>query len=637
MGSMATPHLKYRPAIDGLRAIAVIGVFVFHLNKKWLPGGFVGVDVFFVISGYLITSIIFKDLQGGSFTLAGFYQRRIARIFPAFFTVALVTVAAAGLVYSSQDFASAGALLTAAALSVVNVKLMFQGDYFAISPDSQPFLHYWSLSLEEQFYVFFPPFFLLLYRTHRNRLFAALGVLCGFSFLACVIMTGLRPAWAFYLLPTRAWELFAGCLLAMHADARPTPGIRWASTAGMVAIGLSLLLVPEGPGFPGWWALLPVLGAVGVLMAPADGLVEKCLSAPPLVLLGRMSYSLYLWHWPVFSLVDYRMSLAPESTRLIIKIVLSLFAATMSYRIIEGPARWTLNRRECRPFAFALFVCAMAVCVPLGTFIRRDNYVNAEIGEVRDGGMIFDGGEQVDSVILMGDSNGSMYGKLMRDICKARGGRLVILSVAAGNPLPPPDGEENQLWLDSSRVVKRERPGCLVLACDWVGKLKDGGENLAVAIEALGPYVGHCVLIDQMPRLPKDASRASMRLGLCPPFREDAEERRHRIETNSILERFKSARCKVVHLESHYVRNGGEISFADEHGNQIYHDRLHLSGAGAELIRDELEKAVYGESAGGSPTPPGVGSGNRASTRVARNPGPHSTHEARSVDRDGPR
>jgi peptidoglycan/LPS O-acetylase OafA/YrhL len=160
---------EYRPAIDGLRALAVLSVFIFHLHHKWLPGGFVGVDVFFVISGYLITSIIFGDCQQNTFSLRKFYQRRIARILPAFLLVALATLLGASLIYGSQDLASSGANLAAATLSVANIKFMLQGNYFTISPDAQPFLHYWTLSVEEQFYMFFPLILLLLYKIARNR------------------------------------------------------------------------------------------------------------------------------------------------------------------------------------------------------------------------------------------------------------------------------------------------------------------------------------------------------------------------------------------------------------------------------------------------------------------------------------
>lgn len=170
MSSEQQAHIKYRPDIDGLRAIAILSVFFFHLNHEWLPGGFVGVDIFFVISGFLITSILYHGCQTGQFSLSRFYQRRIARIFPAFFTVALATIFGASLIYTPQDFASAGANLFAACLSLANVKYMMQGSYFMISPDAQPFLHYWSLSVEEQFYLLFPIFLFITFRYGHKHL-----------------------------------------------------------------------------------------------------------------------------------------------------------------------------------------------------------------------------------------------------------------------------------------------------------------------------------------------------------------------------------------------------------------------------------------------------------------------------------
>src|SRR5271166_7057359 len=180
-------QFAYRPEIDGLRAVAISGVFLFHLNPEWLPGGFIGVDVFFVISGYLITSILYQDLQAGRFSLSKFYQRRIARLFPAFFTVALFTLAATSYVYSSQDFASAGANFVAASLSLANIKCMWQGNYFGISPDAQPFLHYWSLSVEEQFYLFFPITIFLIFRYARRHTVPVLAALGASSLAANIV------------------------------------------------------------------------------------------------------------------------------------------------------------------------------------------------------------------------------------------------------------------------------------------------------------------------------------------------------------------------------------------------------------------------------------------------------------------
>jgi peptidoglycan/LPS O-acetylase OafA/YrhL len=587
--------LDYRPAIDGLRAMAVLSVFIFHLNHNWLPGGFVGVDIFFVISGFLITSIIYKECQNDSFSVKKFYQRRIARIFPAFFTVALVTLAGAYFFYSPQDLASAGANLAAATLSVANMKFMVQGNYFEISPDAQPFLHYWSLSVEEQFYIFFPLLLLVLFKYFRKHLVLALGVLCAASFAGSMVMTYFKPVWAFYLLPTRAWELLAGCLLAVVTDhAKPSPEARWPkllSVFGLGLIALSFLLVHEGNHFPGYWALLPVTGAVGVLM-PARGLSEKWLAALPLVVVGRISYSLYLWHWPVFSLIDYRMYLASEPARLALKVGLSFLAAVLSFSLIENPARVFLNRRKSMPLAYGSMVCAIALCVPLGVTVRKANYVNAEPSDVIKGGLVFDSKKETNSVILMGDSNGSMYGKVMKEICANLDCKLSVISVAAGDPLPAPDIASGRLWLDSFAVVQREKPDYLVLACSWEAKLKDSKERLAFALEALKPLVGHLIILNQPPILPGNANRASIRKGARPPFFEDDQNRRRRMASNDYLKRFNSGNCSVVDIASHFQTANGEVLFLDEKGRQLYHDQEHLSGYGADLIRSDLRQAI---------------------------------------------
>ena len=579
--------LEYRPAIDGLRALAVLSVFIFHLNHNWLPGGFVGVDVFFVISGYLITSIIYKECQKDSFSLRKFYQRRIARIFPAFFVVALATLAGAYFIYSPQDLASAGANIAAAALSVANMKFMVQGNYFQISPDAQPFLHYWSLSVEEQFYIFFPLLLLLLFKYARKHLVLALGVLCAGSFLAAVVMTHLKPVWAFYLLPTRAWELLAGCLLAVITDhAKPAPEARWPKLLSVFSLGLialSFLLVHEGNHFPGYWAMLPVVGAVGLLMPTRGGVSEKLLSVAPLVAVGRISYSLYLWHWPVFSLIDYKMYLASDPARLALKIGLSFLAAILSFWLIENPARVFLNRRKSMPLAYAAMVCAIALCVPLGVAIRKANYINAETSDVIKGGLVFNSNSKKASVILMGDSNGAMYGKVMKEICANMGYKLSVISVAAGDPLPTSNNvSSGRLWLESLDVVRKEKPDYLVLACSWEGKLQGDKERLALAVNTLKPLVGRLVILNQPPILPENANRDSIREGARPPFYEDAEIRRLR----------RPLFLTLMQHWSHFQTTNGEVLFLDQQGRQLYQDSGHLSGYGADFIRSDLRQAI---------------------------------------------
>ena len=596
--------LEYRPAIDGLRALAVLSVFVFHLNHAWLPGGFVGVDVFFVISGYLITSIIFKECNNGSFSLGKFYQRRISRIGPAFFTVGIATLTGAYFIYSPQDLAFAGAKLAAAALSVVNLTFMLDSNYFQATPDSSPYLHYWSLSVEEQFYIFFPLLFLLLFKHDRRRLVPWLCWLGAGSFIGCVWLTQWRPAWAFYLLPTRAFELLAGCILAVLAG-NPTavPAARrpqWLSAAGLGLIALSFLVVHEGPGFPGCWPLLAVLGAVAVLAPPggAGGFGEKLLAATPLVWVGRMSYSLYLWHWPVFSLVDYQMCLASEPARLAMKIGLSLFAAGLSYLLVEHPARVFLNRPPNRALAYLFALGMVALCVPLGVAVRKVNYVNASFRDVAHGGLVFDAKNQAGSVMLLGDSNGSMYGKTLKEICSELGCKLTVLSVYSGTPLPSHTISSNdKLWSDALAVVRKERPGCLILGYRWELVLGVVGKNcVALAVEDLKPLVGHLVILNQPPLLPPNASRVSIREGARPPFFENPQTQAIRLDANDYLKRFNGGNVSVVDVASHFQSTNGEILFFDGQGRQMYHDATHLSAYGADLVRPELKQAVLGST-----------------------------------------
>ncbi len=484
---------EYRPAIDGLRAIAILSVFLFHLKPNLLPGGFVGVDVFFVISGYLITSIIFRQCQQDRFSLAQFYQRRIARIFPAFFTVALATLVGAYFIYSPQDFASAGVNLAAASLSIANIKFMFQGNYFTISPDAQPFLHYWSLSVEEQFYMIFPLVLTIVYRKSPRLIVPILAAISLLSFAACIAVTTARPSWAFFLLPTRAWELSVGALLAIRGDMSVlvSPNWRrWISLIGIAMIAASFVCVKEGNKFPGYQALFPVLGAVLVLV-PTAGIAstgESLLSLAPAVFIGRISYSLYLWHWPVLSLVDYQMYATSQPIRILLKIVISFSAAYLSFKLIESPLRVFLNQTRNRRLAFFSLAVIVAICVPLGIAVRKANYVNAEMVQVARGGLVFNKSSKLGAIVLMGDSNGSMYGKVMREISEEAGLKLNVISVAAGNPLPSTRGEKRQLWSDSLAVVQEVKPDILFLVCAWEIQLKGDQDELALAIDKLKPF-----------------------------------------------------------------------------------------------------------------------------------------------------
>ena len=589
--------MKYRADIDGLRAIAVLSVVAFHLNHEWLPGGFIGVDIFFVISGYLITSVILQELSTSDFSLATFYQRRIARIFPAFAFVAIVTSIASAFVYSPQDFASAGANLSAAMMSLANMKYMLQGSYFDISPDAQPFLHYWSLSVEEQFYLLFPTIIILLNKARRLSVFS-MSIIFIASIMLCISLTYYRPNYAFYLLPTRTWELLAGSLVALvHARSPSQLRTKISSVPSFIfatIILASLLLIENSRHFPGYVALIPVLGTAGILMRTdsSSDTVTRILSSTPLVNIGKLSFSLYLWHWPIFSLIDYQFYQSTSPFRLVLKIAITSVATVITYHALERPARRALARKGSGPAAYSAFILISLTCIVAGIIIRQANYVNSDENQIISGGLYFGHENPSGSVILMGDSNGSMYGKAVREVCQSLACNLNVISISAGDPLPAVDGRLNQQWVDSLQAVRMLRPDVLVLAYAWSAKIYDHPIRLHEAIRDLSTHAKHIIILNQPPTLPLNASRTAIRAGQSISFREEEGLRLRRIEINALLGKLASSNIKILDIASSFESESGEIVFLDPEGRQMYQDSTHISGFGALAVRKKIEPAI---------------------------------------------
>jgi peptidoglycan/LPS O-acetylase OafA/YrhL len=338
-------RLLHRPDIDGLRALAVLPVVLFHTGVPGFAGGFVGVDMFFVISGYLITGILVRGLEAGSFSLLQFYERRVRRILPALLAMLLLTSAGAWALLFPAELSNYGKSLFATALFYANYHYMADTGYFAAPADSKPLLHMWSLAVEEQYYLLFPLYLWVVWRWWRNqarRLTLALALL---SLAYAIWLMGNAPDQAFYSAPARAWELMAGALLAM-----PGPQLPSRAPSGLhqwlAALGLLLLLGPvvgytEATPFPGAAAVAPVLGTALLLhAAPAPGNhVGRLLALPLMRGIGLVSFSLYLWHWPV--LVLYRAwALAPPGLAHTVWLLALMGAlAVASWRWVEQPFR----------------------------------------------------------------------------------------------------------------------------------------------------------------------------------------------------------------------------------------------------------------------------------------------------------
>ena len=365
--------MRHRADIDGLRAIAVVPVVLFHAGVTQVSGGFVGVDIFFVISGYLITSLILGEMRDGRFSLLSFYERRIRRIFPALFLVLAVSSVLALRLFMPPDLVAFGRSLVATTLFVSNIHFYWDSGYFNAPLDTKPLLHTWSLAIEEQFYIVFPLILLLSLRWGGRRWIGVVLTLFVLSLVASIRITPVDPEAAFYLAPTRAWELMLGALLASGV----VPSVKFqALREALAVVGLALIVYAlfrfsSATHFPGASALIPCLGAA-ILIHAGQGertsLVSKALSLWPVAFVGLISYSLYLWHWPLLVFARYWNIRELSSGQVIAIVIASFVLAVLSWTYVEQPFR----RKQTRISRALLFAGAATAIVVLMVSGLRD-------------------------------------------------------------------------------------------------------------------------------------------------------------------------------------------------------------------------------------------------------------------------
>jgi len=375
----ARPALAYRKDIDGLRAVAVVSVLFYHLKLKvW--GGFIGVDVFFVISGFLISSGIFREIAESRFSLSSFYQRRIRRIFPALIVMMAVSTVAACIFLMPSELEGFAKSLLAATGSVSNFFFWLHSGYFDTAAADQPLLHTWSLGVEEQFYIFFPIFLVCIRRFFPRHLKVSILCLATASFALSAVGAYMFVTATFYLPLTRAWELLLGTILSLDFFPRVSSALvrNIMSAAGLLMIVVAAFAYDIYTPFPGIAALPPCLGAALIIAAgqSGDSWVARLLSLRPIVFLGLISYSLYLWHWPFIVFQRQSIIQIPGASERNIKLgvlCLSVIVATLSWKFIEGPFRkgkLTLKGKSAFAFAAAssvvLLLAGSAILVARG-------------------------------------------------------------------------------------------------------------------------------------------------------------------------------------------------------------------------------------------------------------------------------
>ena len=367
----ASPHLPYRPEVDGLRAVAVLSVVLFHAFPTLLPGGFIGVDIFFVISGFLISSILLRELQQGQYSVAGFYARRVKRIFPSLLAVMLACLAFGWFALFPDEYQQLGKHVGGGASFAANFFYWDQVGYFDTAADTKPLLHLWSLGIEEQFYIVWPAVLLLAWRLRAN-LVAVTASLALLSFLVNVVGVTHHGTATFYSPASRAWELLAGALLACAAHGKPVPTrtgsqANAAAFAGVALLAFGLALT-KAEHFPGWRALVPVGAAVLLIGAgPRAWLNRAVLANPVVVWFGLISYPLYLWHWPLLSFAQIVEGHLPAPRIRIAAIAAAIVLAWLSYRLLERPLRRLSGRSA--SIAVALLCVLMAGTAASGAWL----------------------------------------------------------------------------------------------------------------------------------------------------------------------------------------------------------------------------------------------------------------------------
>lgn len=463
---MHVTNRSYRPDIDGLRALAVLAVIGFHAFPEYIRGGYVGVDVFFVISGYLITGNILRDVRARNFSFFEFYARRVRRIFPALVLVLTATIALAWLLLLPNEFKLLGRHIISGSLFSSNILLWHETGYFDVSSKLKPLLHLWSLSIEEQFYLFWPLLLAVAWRKESalKRRIASIGVI---SFAVCVLVLPRHPAAAFYSPISRIWELLAGALLAAVHDEdiersreseylrawTNNPTIAWVlACAGLVLIAAAIAIFDSTSHFPGARALLPVLGSVLVLAAGEGAWPNRLLlSQPGVRYIGLISYPLYLWHWPLLAFLNIVWAGRSQNSSaipVVIVIFVSILAAAATYQFLELPFRkaeprgalWGLLFGSACITLVGMFICvhplprlgaetiaAKIVAAKEDDVFPTDQTALNYVGSQRSG----------PAVLFIGDSHAQQYYEAVKLLGGGTAATPVAFSTRSGCPFLP--------------------------------------------------------------------------------------------------------------------------------------------------------------------------------------------------------
>jgi peptidoglycan/LPS O-acetylase OafA/YrhL len=647
---MTSPEIhsasSYRPDIDGLRAIAVLAVILFHIDKRLIPGGFVGVDVFFVISGFLISRGIFQGIESGSFSLAEFYRRRVKRIAPPMLMVVLVTMATAQSVLVPEDAKRVADSALWSLLSLANVYFWRHQDtgYFAAASSESPLLHLWSLGIEEQFYIVWPLVLMFAYRRSRVMAFAILMT------MAALVSFGLGQLWfardasfTYYMLPTRAGELLLGALTALAVLRRVELRVPAAMVGPVAVVGAALLtgslfLINEEQVFPGLLAIPPTLGTALLILAGhcAQNPVTRLLQLWPLRWIGLLSYSAYLWHWPLLAFYRYgheKIGIVAGGVALVLTFVL----AWLSYILIEWPSRAS-RASTVNVFAFQYLIPAAATATlafaamyidgyglrwgsddyksQLSAFRNRTksanqfDYVcqrqNASAEDTHNERCVLGAdGTEPPNAILWGDSNAAHYVGVVGTIAREAGFRFRNIEVGSCPPIqadPAPFVSAKRLADCRSStapiVAAVKQFDTVIISASWTTYMQSSDNFLDVffsEVKSLAEAGKQVILLGKAPVI-DGYDRRCREKALRYPLLECSTQVQPALDViraNQRLKTFAEATPNVSYFDiGPYLCPNGTCTAFDGEGRALYYDSSHLSMPASWQLGEMIVRSV---------------------------------------------
>lgn len=635
--------LEYRPDIDGLRAVAVSAVVLFHAGATSFAGGYVGVDIFFVISGFLITSILRGHLAEGQFSLWTFYAARARRIMPALITMLSAVSVLSFWVLLPDELTAFGQNLVQSLLFTVNIFLWRDTGYFSLDANLRPLLHMWSLAVEEQFYLLWPPLLWLLDRLRRPKL----AIITCVAILAASLVISQwgaihQPSGAFYLAPSRAWELMLGALIAMTRYRIRNPIFQEVgAAAGLGLIAYAIFTFQRQTPFPGFYAMIPCLGAALLICAGPGPRISRILSTAPFTATGRISYSLYLWHWPLLVLGALALNRPLHATETLLVVTVSIALAALSWFLIEQPVRTRFDAARKPVPILAWTGVAISPLLIAGIFLAATKgfpgrYPQAAMERFNQSqdhttlwqrchtpegpsipprtGCIFGakGASSGYEAILWGDSHADALQPALDEIARKNGFRVrqmtksscpVVMSISTGAEKTP---EAARGCRDFNRAVMHtitHDPGikAVIISSSWHsysysnsappdatnGKIL--ADDMISLLRWLAKNRVKVVVVGEVPEAPIDLSRCYLRSTLlgfdrpwCMRFLPESQERLDAVD--AIIEKAVATQSEAAAIFPKARLCDQKTCNAMEGGALLYRDRDHLSIAGANYI-----------------------------------------------------